>query len=73
MASSGGRGDVLDLEQEVAPERRSGERDVDLVGQPRVELPGLIVDRHLLLVLASGDLCEREIVAHWATCVASVA
>jgi hypothetical protein len=43
------------------------------VGQPGIELAGLVVDRHLLLVLSSRDMREREIVAHWATCVASVA
>jgi hypothetical protein len=42
----------------------AGERDLDLVGQPGIELAGLIVDRHLLLVLSGGDLGEREIVAH---------
>ena len=44
--------------------RGAGERDVDLVGQPGVELTGLVVDRHLLLVLGGGDLRELEIVAH---------
>jgi hypothetical protein len=36
----------------------------DLVGQPGIELTGLVVDRHLLLVLGGGDLRELEIVAH---------
>ena len=44
--------------------RGAGERDVDLVGQPGIELTGLVVDRHLLLVLGGGDLGELEIVAH---------
>ena len=44
--------------------RGAGERDVDLVGQPGIELAGLVVDRHLLLVLGGGDLRELEIVAH---------
>jgi hypothetical protein len=46
-------------------ERRggAGERDVDLVGQPGIELTGLVVDRHLLLVLGGGDLGELEIAA----------
>ena len=32
------------------------ERDVDLVGQPGIELTGLVVDRDLLVVLGGGDL-----------------
>jgi hypothetical protein len=44
--------------------RGAGERDVDLVGQPGIELTGLVVDRDLLLVLGGGDLRELEIVAH---------
>ncbi len=42
----------------------AGERDVDLVGQPGIELAGLVVDRHLLVVLGSSDLGEIEVVAH---------
>ena len=42
----------------------AGERDVDLVGQPGIELAGLVVDRDLLLVLGGGDLGELEVVAH---------
>jgi hypothetical protein len=53
--------------------RDAGERDLDLIGQPGIELTGLVVDCHLLVVLGGGDLGELEIVAHWATCVASVA
>ena len=47
--------------------RGAGERDVDLVGQPGIELAGLVVDRHLLVVLGGGDLRELEIVAHTST------
>jgi hypothetical protein len=47
--------------------RGAGERDLDLVGQPGIELTGLVVDRHLLLVLGSGDLSELEIAAHSAS------
>jgi hypothetical protein len=47
--------------------RGAGERDVDLVGQPGIELAGLVVDRDLFLVLGGGDLGELEIVAHTST------
>jgi hypothetical protein len=41
--------------------------------QSDVAMTAPVVDRHLLVVLGGGDLGEREIVAHWATCLASVA
>jgi len=44
--------------------RGAGERDLDLLGHPGIELTGLGVDRDLLLVLGGGDLRELEVVAH---------
>jgi hypothetical protein len=34
------------------------------LGQGGIELTGLVVDRHLFLVLGGVDLREREIIAH---------
>jgi hypothetical protein len=39
-------------------------RERELGGQTGIELAGLVIDRHLLLVLGGGDLGELEIVAH---------
>jgi hypothetical protein len=72
MASLGGVGGVLDLEQEVAPERRGGERDrVRLVDQYRqglgdrgIELADLVVGGDVLVELVRGDLGQCEVVAH---------
>jgi hypothetical protein len=62
----------LDRVELVAPEPLACERDrvgvvdrdLEQLGQGGIELPGLVVDRDLLVVLGGGDLREREIVAH---------
>jgi hypothetical protein len=56
----GPRQDDLREQRARSAEVRQMEANIERLG----ELPCLVVDRHLLLVLGSGDLREREIVAH---------